>query len=90
MADCFCDTWSRYLEKLQFMLTETRQISNFRNQDVSEEILADLERKDVAEFSDKFSYFHYATLEMFKGAFNNYSMLKLRFFNQNPHFYNVL
>ena len=57
--------------------------------DVSEEILADLVRKDVAEFSDRFSYFHYATLEMFKGAFNNYSMLKLRSFNQNPHFYNV-
>ena len=62
------------------MLTETRQqISNLRSQDVSKEILTDLVRKDVAEFSDKFFHFQYATLEMFKGALNNYSMLKLRF-----------
>ena len=48
-------------------------------------------RKDVAEFSDKFSHFQYTTLEMFsKGALNNYSMLKLRFFNQHPHCRNVL
>ena len=85
-----CDTWSRYFEKLQFMLTETRQISNSRSQDVSKEILSDLVRKDVAEFSDMFSYCQYATLEMFKGALNNYSMLKLRFFNQHPHCRNVL
>ena len=78
------------MEKLQFMLMETRQISNLRNQDVSKEILSDLVRKDVAEFSDKFSHFQYATLEMFKAALNNYSMLKLRFFNQHPHFCNVL
>ena len=26
--------------------------------------------------SDKFSHFQYATLEMFKAALNNYSMLK--------------
>ena len=88
MADCFCDTWSRYLEKLQFMLTETRQISNL-SQDVSKEILSDLVRKNVAEFSDKFFHFQYATLEMFKGALNNYSMLKL-LFNQHPPFFNVL
>ena len=69
---------------------EKRQISNLRNQDVSKEILSDLVRKDVAEFSDKFSHFQYATLEMFKAALNNYSMLKLRFFNQHPHFCNVL
>ena len=51
MADFFlCDTWLRYLKKLQFMLTETRQISNFRSQDVSKEILSDLVRKNVAEF----------------------------------------
>ena len=51
-----CDTWLRYLKKLQFMLTETRQISNLRSQDVSKEILSDLVRKNVAEFSDKFFY----------------------------------
>ena len=61
------------------MLTETRQISNLRNQDVSKEILSDLVRKDVAEFSDKFYHFQYATLEMFKAVLNNYSMLKWRF-----------
>ena len=59
------------------MLTETRQqISNLRSQDVSKEILTDLVSKDVAEFSDKFFHFQYATLEMFKGALDNYSMLK--------------
>ena len=42
--------------------------------------LSDLVRKDVAEFNDKFYHIKYATLEMFKGEFNNYSMLKLRFF----------
>ena len=39
------------------MLTETRQISNLRRPDVSKEILSDLVRKDVAEFSDKFYHF---------------------------------
>ena len=53
------------------MRTETRQISNLRNQNVSKEILLDLVRKDFAEFSDKFSYFQYATLEMFKAALYN-------------------
>ena len=62
------------------MLTEMPQISNVRNQGVSMEILSDLVRKDVADFSDKFSHFQYVTLEMFKAALNNYSMLKLRFF----------
>ena len=85
-----CDNWLRYLKRLQFMLTETRQISNLRSQDVSKEILSDLVRKNVAEFSDKFFHFQYATREMCKGALNNYSMLKLRFFNQHPHFCNVL
>ena len=74
-----CDTWLRYLKKLQFMLTETRQISNLRSQDVSKEILSDLVRKNVAEFSDKFFHFQYTTRDMCKGALNNYSMLKLRF-----------
>ena len=69
------------------MLTETRQISKLRIQDVSKEIPSDLVRKDIAEFSDKSSYFQYATLEMFKAALNNCSMLKLIFFNQHPHFY---
>ena len=72
------------------MLTETRQISNLRSQDVSKEILSDLVRKDVAEVSDKFSHFQYPTLEIFKAALNNYLMLKLHFFNQHPHFCNVL
>ena len=61
------------------MLTETSQISNLRNQDVSNEILSNLERKDVAEFNDKFFHFQYATLEVFKAALNNYFMLKLCF-----------
>ena len=61
------------------MLAETCQISNLRSQDVSKEILSDLVRKNVAEFSDKFFHFQYAIQEMCKGAFNNYSMLKLRF-----------
>ena len=34
---------------------------------------------DVAEFNDQFYHFHYATPEMFKGTFNNYSVLKLHF-----------
>ena len=54
------------------MLTETRQISNLRNQDVSKEILLDLVRKDVADFSGMFFHLQYATLEMFRGALNNY------------------
>ena len=61
------------------MLTETRQISNLRSQDVSKEILSDLVRKNVAKFSDKFFHFQYATREMCKGALNNQSMLKLYF-----------
>ena len=61
------------------MLTETRQISNLRSQDVSKEILSDLVRKNVAEFSDKFFHYQYATSEMCKRALSNYSMLKLRF-----------
>ena len=80
MTDCFYVT---LLEKLQFMLTETRQISNLRNQDVSMEILSDWLRKDVAELSNKFSHFQYATLKMFKAALNNYSRLKLRFLINN-------
>ena len=89
MADCFCDTSLRYLKKLQFMLTEPGQISNLKSQDVSEEIQSDLERKNVAECSEQFSHFQYATLQMFKEALNNYSMLKL-LFNQHPPFCNVL
>ena len=75
---------SRCLEKLQFILTETRQISNLRNQDTSKEILSNLVRKDFAKFSDKFTHFQYATLEIFKWVLNNYSVWKLRFFNQQP------
>ena len=62
------------------MLTETHEISNLRSQDVSKEILSDLVRKNVAEFSYKFFHFYYATREMCKGTLNNYSELKLRFF----------
>ena len=62
------------------MLTETRQISNLGSQDVSKEILSDLMRKNVAEFSDKFFHLLYAARKMCKGELNNYSMLKLRFF----------
>ena len=72
-----CDTGLRYLKKLQFMLTETHQISNLRSPD---EILSHLAGKNVAEFSDNFFRFQYATLEMFKRALNNYSLVKLRFF----------
>ena len=69
------------------MLTETREISNLRSQDVSKEILSDLVRKNVAEFSDKFFHFQYATLEMFKGALNNYSLIMLKLlFNQRLPF----
>ena len=86
-----CEFWLRYLKKLQFILFETHQISNLRSQDVSMEILSDLVvRKNVAEFRDKFFHFYYTTREMLKGALNNYSMLKLHFFNQHPHFCNVL
>ena len=72
------------------MLTATRQISNLRSQGVSKEILSDLAKKNVAEFSDKFLHFQYATRDMCKGVLNNYSMLILRFFNQHPQFSNVL
>ena len=60
------------------MLTETRQISNLRSQDVSKEILLDGVRKNIAEFSDKFFHFQYGTVEMSKGALNH-QMLKLLF-----------
>ena len=66
------------------------QISNLRSQDISKKILSHLVRKDVAEFSNKFYHFQYAALEMFKGAFNNYSTLKLCLFHQHPHFCHVL
>ena len=58
MADCFYVTlgWEISWE-LQFMLMEMREILNWRNQDVSKEILLDLVRKDVAEFNDKFYHF---------------------------------
>ena len=70
------------------MHTETGQISNL-SQDVSKEILSDLVMKNVAEFIGTFFHFQYATLEMFKGALNDYTMLKI-FFNQHPPFCNVL
>ena len=54
MADYFY-VWLGCLEKLQFMLMETCQISNLRNQDVSKEILPDLVKEFNAEFIDKFS-----------------------------------
>ena len=79
-----CDDWLRYLKELQFMFTETLQVSNLRSQDVSKEILSDLVWKNVAKFSDKFFFIQYATLEMFKGALSNHSILKLRFLT-NTH-----
>ena len=72
------------------MLTETRQISGLRSQDVSKEILSDLVRRNVAEFSDKIFHFQYATREMCKGTSKNNSMLKSRFFNQHQHICSVL
>ena len=66
------------MKKLHFMITETRQISNLRSQDVSEKILSDLARENIAEFSEKFFHCQYATLEMSKRALNN-QMLKLVF-----------
>ena len=80
-----CDTWLRYLKKLQFMFTETRQISNL-SQDV---FLSDLVMKNFAEFSDKFFNIQYATLEMFMGVLNNHTILMF-LFNQQPLFCNVL
>ena len=74
----------------QIVVYGYRNGSNLRNQDVSKEILSDLARKDVAEFSDKFSHFQCAAWEMCRGASNNYSMLKLCFFDQHPHFCNAL
>ena len=72
------------------MLMEMRQISNLRSQDVSKEILLDLMRENVAEFSDKFFHFQYAALEMFKKALNNYSVLKLHFFQSTPTFFQFI
>ena len=69
------------MEKLQFMPTETRQISSLRNQDVSKEMIPDLASKDVAAFNEKFFHFQYANLEIIKMALNNYSMLNLNCFN---------
>ena len=69
------DTWLTYLKKLQ------------RSQDVSKEILSDLVGKNTAEFI----VFPFSLRSSGnKGALNNYSVLKLRFFNQHPHFCNVL
>ena len=39
-----------------------------------------LEEERYCQFNDKFYHFQYATLEMFKEAFSDYSMLELRFF----------
>ena len=71
-----------------FKLEESRNSIRFSIR-VSKEILLDLVKKNIAEFSIKFFHFQYATLEMFKGALNNYSMLKL-LFKQHPPFCNVL
>ena len=72
------------------MHTGKRQIPNLWSQDVSKELLSDLVRKDVAEFNDIFYRLQHAALEMFKGAFNNYSTLKLHYFHQQSHFFNAL
>ena len=44
-------------EEIAVRLTEMCQISNLRSEDVSKEILFDLVRKNVAEFSYKFFHF---------------------------------
>ena len=62
-----CNIWSRYLQELQFMHTETRQVSNLGSQDVSKEILSDLVKKDVAKFNDKFYHFEYALWKCLRG-----------------------
>ena len=80
-----CDTWLRYLKKLQFMLTETRQISNLRSQDVSKEILSDLVRKNVAEFK----VFSISSMQLGKRVMYHL-MLKLCFCHQHPHLCKVL
>ena len=49
------------------MLTQTRQISILRSKDVSKEILSDLVRKNVAEFSDKFLHFQYTPGKCVRG-----------------------
>ena len=67
------------------MLTGMDQMSNLRTQDVFKEILSDLVRKDVAKFSDKFSHFQYATLEMFKVTLNIFNA-KITFFKSTPTF----
>ena len=68
VADCYVtlgqDIWKNCSLCLQ---KETGQISNLRSQDVSKKILSDIVRKDVAEFSDTFSYFHYATKRCLRG-----------------------
>ena len=81
-----CDTWSRCLEKLQFMLTETRQIWGAK---MSLRKCYQIQWGKMLP-SNKFSHFQYATLEIFSAGLNNYSMVKLRFFNQHPRFCNVL
>ena len=86
--------WFLYLVekswKLQFMHTEKCQIWNFGSEDVSKEYLTDLFRKDVAEFNDMFYHFEYATMEMLAESFNNYSVLKLRIFHQQPYLFCLL
>ena len=54
-----CDTWSRYLEKLQFMHTETHQISFLASQDISKEILSALKFIELLKF---FIYFSLITV----------------------------
>ena len=51
---------------MQFISYENK-ILNLSCEDVSMEILSDLVRKNVAEFSVKFFYFQYATREKCKG-----------------------
>ena len=85
-TDCF------YVKLEEIAVHVYENASNFKLVEprCSTEILSDLVRKDAAEFSDKFSHFQYATLQMFKMSLNDYSMLKLRFFNKHRHFCNVL
>ena len=86
MADCFYVTLGPDILRNSSLCTRKRVKFQTSGAKVFLEILSDLVRKYVAEFNWKFYYFQYATLEMFKGAFNDYSMLKLGFFIDTQHF----
>ena len=90
MADCSYVTTGRdILRNCSLCIQNT---SNFKLEEprFPKKILSDLVRKDVTEFNDKFYHFQYAAQETFKGPFKNYSGLKLHFFYQHLHFFDIL